>query len=80
MLEVAISGSDHGHVVGVAVSYALGVTDGTSGVYHCCDTGLACYLHTVGEGEEGVGSHDCTVEVVAKRACFLDSLLERVDT
>ena len=79
MLEVADAGDDHGYAVGVAVVNGVLVADGSSGLYHGVDSGLMGYLDAVGEGEEGVGGHDSSVKVEAKRACLGDGLLEGVD-
>ena len=77
---MAESGDGHCDSVGVAVVYALLIADRAAGMYDCCHTSFAGNLHAVGEGEEGVRGHDCTVEVKAERARFFDGLLEGVDT
>ena len=66
MFEVTETGGYHSHVMGVAVIDRFVVADRASGMDYGSDASLVGYLHAVSEGEEGIRSHDGSVEVVAE--------------
>ncbi len=70
----------HCHIVVAAVFNAVGVADRASWLYHRIDAGIVRYFHTVGEGEESIGSHHGAFQRQIEGRGLLDGLLKGVDT
>lgn len=51
------TGHYHRDAVLTAIFYRIGIADRTARLNYIADSGLIGDFYTVGEGEEGVGSH-----------------------
>ena len=80
MLEVAISGKYHGHLVIVTIGDTVLVFDATPWLDNGLDARLVSDFHTVGKREEGIGGHNGTIEVEPEGMRFGNGLLERINT
>ena len=54
MLEMSYPCEDHSHVMFITKVDRVLVFDGSSGLNHCLNSRLACYLHAVGKWKESV--------------------------
>ena len=80
VFEMSETGDGHAHVVFLAVVDGVLVVDGATGMGDSHDACLMGNFHTVGEGEEGIASHDGAIEVEAEALGLGDGLTEGVDT
>jgi hypothetical protein len=80
MFKMSDACCHHRYAVSVAVVGGFLITDGASGLDDGCDACFVGYLYAVAEGEERIAGHHGTFKAEAEGACFLDGLLERIDT
>ena len=79
MFKMSISSKYHTYVKFITSIDGILITDGAAGLHDGGDAGLMSQLHTVVEGEEGIGGEHGTMEVEAKGMGFLDGLAQRID-
>ena len=76
---MSVASKHHSEAVFVACVDRLLVAYRATGLHNSLYSRFGCDLHTVGEGEEGVGSEHRAVKVEAKALSLCNSLAQRVN-
>ncbi len=70
----------HRQSIFIAIINAQLVLDGASWLYHTFNACFVRNLHTIREWEEGITGHNGTFQIKFKRLCFMDGLVQGINT